>query len=122
MILTVIRKAVVNNNVWECIDENGMAHRVDLVVDSQGKINADDIKFCDKFSVGKLHPYITIGINCERIKDEYKDHLCGEECDISQCPEEPAHCEYGLTQLQGRAEMRADLARDAISDRLQREK
>lgn len=53
-------------------------------------------------------------------KNKYKNHLCGEECDISQCPEEPCHCEYGMTQLMDRAEMRADLARDAISDRMQK--
>lgn len=55
-----------------------------------------------------------------KMSEEYKDHLCGEECDISQCPEEPCHCEYGMTQLMDRAEMRADLARDAISDRMQK--
>lgn len=50
--------------------------------------------------------------------DEYKDHLCGDECDISQCPEEPCHCDYGMTQLSNRAEIRTGLARDAISDKL----
>lgn len=54
---------------------------------------------------------------------KYKDHLCGEECDLQNCPDgEPCHCEHGLSQLADRAEMRADLARDAISDRMQKEK
>jgi hypothetical protein len=45
------------------------------------------------------------------------EKLCGEEeCDITQCPEEPYHCEFGLEQLQERASMRAELARDKESE------
>ena len=43
------------------------------------------------------------------MNEEYKDHLCGEECNITQCPEDPCHCEHGMDQLRERAEMRADL-------------
>ena len=44
--------------------------------------------------------------------------LCGEEeCDISQCPDDPIHCEYGLEELQCRAEARYELAMDNRADR-----
>lgn len=44
--------------------------------------------------------------------------LCGEEeCDITQCPEEPCHCEYGMEELQCRAEMRYESALDSRAER-----
>jgi hypothetical protein len=49
--------------------------------------------------------------------NKYKNHLCGEECDITCCPDEPCHCEHGLEQLQERATMRAELVRDNSAER-----
>jgi hypothetical protein len=51
---------------------------------------------------------------CQKCADElaYKDHLCGDECDINNCPDEPCHCPYGMDQLRDKAEMRADMAKD----------
>jgi hypothetical protein len=44
------------------------------------------------------------------------DKLCDDECDLDQCPGEPCHCEYGMEILRGRAELRADLARDNANE------
>ncbi len=42
----------------------------------------------------------------------YSSHLCGDECaGISDCPEEPCHCEVGLALLQERASMRSEIDR-----------
>lgn len=43
------------------------------------------------------------------------EKLCEDECDINNCPDEPCHCPFGLEQLQERAELRADLAKDERS-------
>lgn len=42
------------------------------------------------------------------------EKLCGEEeCDLDQCTDEPCHCEYGMETLRQRAELRAELSREA---------
>ena len=46
------------------------------------------------------------------------EKLCGDEqCDFDNCPDEPCHCEFGLEQLQERASLRAELARDNRAER-----
>lgn len=46
------------------------------------------------------------------------EKLCGEDwCDLESCPDEPCHCPYGFEQLQERASLRAELARDAQAER-----
>lgn len=50
------------------------------------------------------------------------EKLCGEDwCDLETCPDEPCHCPFGLEQLQEKACLRAELARDARAERSMRD-
>lgn len=72
MRLTVVRKSgPPDNDVWECLDEAGKNHRVDLTIDAEegaAAMRAHLERLPVIVEVDYLYPYIEIAANARRAK------------------------------------------------------
>ena len=67
MILTVKNKSLSGFNLWDCVDEKGRRHSVDLHVDATYE---GDIKEGDIFDVEELCPITVYAWNVKRKESE----------------------------------------------------